>query len=96
MIAYTVPLFLRGKVITDDLVPFDTRIGASQFQAPDMSKYVEHLPGPGSGQQRREDPHDRRIVGDETQVEHGRAAADGGRFRHEIGRHRLAAEVVVH
>lgn len=44
MIAYTVPLFLRGQVITDDLVPFDTRIGASQFAAPDMSKYVERLP----------------------------------------------------
>ncbi|HXY66300.1 MAG TPA: acyl-CoA reductase [Mycobacterium sp.] len=44
MIAYTVPLFLRGQVITEDLVPFDTRIGAAQFQAPDMSKYVEQLP----------------------------------------------------
>ncbi|HYB82587.1 MAG TPA: acyl-CoA reductase, partial [Mycobacterium sp.] len=44
MIAYTVPLFLRGQVITDDLVPFDTRRGVSQFQAPDMAKYVEHLP----------------------------------------------------
>ena len=44
MIAYTVPLFLRGRVITDHLVPFDTRVGAAQFQAPDMSKYVEQLP----------------------------------------------------
>ena len=44
MIAYTVPLFLRGRVITEDLVPFDTRVGAAQFQAPDMSKYVEQLP----------------------------------------------------
>lgn len=44
MIAYTVPLFLRGQLITDDLVPFDTRVGAAQFQAPDMSKYVERLP----------------------------------------------------
>ncbi|WP_245604908.1 hypothetical protein [Mycobacterium genavense] len=44
MIAYTVPLFLRGQIITDDLVPFDTRIGAARFQAPDMSKYVERLP----------------------------------------------------
>ena len=44
VIAYTVPLFLRGEVITDDLVEFDTRIGASQFPAPDMSKYVERLP----------------------------------------------------
>ncbi|HZC93969.1 MAG TPA: acyl-CoA reductase [Mycobacterium sp.] len=44
MIAYTVPLFLRGRVITEDLVPFDTRIGASQFQAPDMRRYVQQLP----------------------------------------------------
>jgi acyl-CoA reductase LuxC len=44
VITYTVPLFLRGRIITDDLVPFDTRIGASQFQAPDMGKYVEQLP----------------------------------------------------
>lgn len=44
MIAYTVPLFLRGRVITDDLVAFDTRRGAVQFQAPDMGKYVERLP----------------------------------------------------
>ncbi|OBI12922.1 long-chain-fatty-acyl-CoA reductase [Mycobacterium sp. E2327] len=42
--AYTVPLFLRGRVITDDLVGFDTRRGAAQFQAPDMRKYVEQLP----------------------------------------------------
>jgi len=44
LIAYTVPLFLRGQLITDDLVPFDARIGASQFQAPDMTKYAERLP----------------------------------------------------
>ncbi|MDT5230388.1 MAG: hypothetical protein QOJ56_5980 [Mycobacterium sp.] len=44
MIAYTVPLFLRGRVITDDLVPFETRIGVSQFQTPDMGKYVQQLP----------------------------------------------------
>ncbi|WP_084187791.1 acyl-CoA reductase [Mycobacterium paraffinicum] len=43
MIAYTVPLFLRGRVITDDLIPFDTRIGAAQFQAPDMTKHVDRL-----------------------------------------------------
>jgi Acyl-CoA reductase (LuxC) len=42
--AYTVPLFLRGTVITDNLVTFDTRSGAAQFEAPDMSKYVEQLP----------------------------------------------------
>lgn len=50
MIAYTVPLFLRGQVITDDLVPFETRIGAAQFQAPDMSKYVESMPLKNPGQ----------------------------------------------
>jgi hypothetical protein len=44
VIAYTVPLFLRGRVITDDLVPFDNRTGVSQFQAPDMAKYVGQLP----------------------------------------------------
>ena len=44
MIAYTVPLFLRGRIITDDLVPFDNRRGLSQFQAPDMAKYVERMP----------------------------------------------------
>jgi hypothetical protein len=44
VIAYTVPLFLRGRVVTDDLVPFDTRMGAARFQAPDMRKYVERLP----------------------------------------------------
>ncbi len=42
--AYTVPLFLRGQVITDDLVSFDTRSGGAQFQAPDMSRYVDRLP----------------------------------------------------
>jgi Acyl-CoA reductase (LuxC) len=42
--AYTVPLFLRGQVITDDLVSFGTRSGAAQFQAPDMAKYVDRLP----------------------------------------------------
>jgi Acyl-CoA reductase (LuxC) len=42
--AYTVPLFLRGEVITDDLVTFGTRSGGTQFQAPDMARYVEQLP----------------------------------------------------
>lgn len=42
--AYTVPLFLRGQVVTDDLVSFGTRSGAVQFQAPDMAKYVDRLP----------------------------------------------------
>jgi Acyl-CoA reductase (LuxC) len=42
--AYTVPLFLRGQLVTDDLVSFGTRNGAAQFQAPDMAKYVDQLP----------------------------------------------------
>ena len=44
--AYTVPLFLRGELITDDLVSFGTRSGAHQFQAPDMASYVDRLPLP--------------------------------------------------
>jgi hypothetical protein len=43
-IAYTVPLFLRGQVITDNLVTFGTRSGGAEFQAPDMAKYVDRLP----------------------------------------------------
>ena len=42
--AYTVPLFLRGDVITDDLVSFGTRSGADEFQAPDMARHVHRLP----------------------------------------------------
>ena len=42
--AYTVPLFLRGELITDDLVSFGTRDGGNQFQAPDMASYVDRLP----------------------------------------------------
>jgi hypothetical protein len=42
--AYTVPLFLRGEVITDDLVTFGTRDGGAHFQAPDMARYVDRLP----------------------------------------------------
>jgi hypothetical protein len=44
--AYTVPLFLRGEVITDDLVSFGTRSGGTQFQAPDMARHVHRLPLP--------------------------------------------------
>jgi hypothetical protein len=44
--AYTVPLFLRGEVITDDLVSFGTRSGATQFEAPEMARHVDRLPLP--------------------------------------------------
>jgi Acyl-CoA reductase (LuxC) len=42
--AFTVPLFLRGQVITDDLVSFGTRSGGAAFGAPDLSRYVARLP----------------------------------------------------
>jgi hypothetical protein len=42
--AYTVPLFLRGEVITDDLMAFETRSGQTQFTAPEMAKHVDRLP----------------------------------------------------
>ncbi len=42
--AYTVPLFLRGEVITDDLVSFGTRSGSAEFRSPDMSRHVARLP----------------------------------------------------
>jgi hypothetical protein len=44
--AYTIPLFLRGEVITDDLVSFGTRSGGHQFAAPDMGRHVHRLPLP--------------------------------------------------
>lgn len=40
--AFTVPLFRRGQVIEDDLVPFATR-GGQRFLAPDPGKHVESL-----------------------------------------------------
>jgi hypothetical protein len=42
--AYTVPLFLRGEIITDNLVDFQTRGGQAHFRAPDMVRYVDRLP----------------------------------------------------
>jgi len=42
--AYTVPLFLRGEVIADDLVSFGTRSGGAEFCSPDMAKHVARLP----------------------------------------------------
>jgi hypothetical protein len=40
---FTVPLFIRGQLITDDLVPFASRLDHS-FQAPDPVKHVHSLP----------------------------------------------------
>jgi hypothetical protein len=48
--AFTVPLFLRGETITDDLVSFETRSPTVQFDAPDMLNYVEQLPLHSPGQ----------------------------------------------
>lgn len=40
---FTVPLCIRGEVITDDLVEFASRLGHT-FSAPDPAKYVDRLP----------------------------------------------------
>jgi hypothetical protein len=40
---FTVPLFVRGQLITDDLVQFASRLGHS-FQAPDPAKHAHSLP----------------------------------------------------
>jgi hypothetical protein len=43
MTTFTVPMFVRGRLITDDLVPFASRLDHS-FQAPDPVKHVHALP----------------------------------------------------
>jgi hypothetical protein len=43
MSTFTVPLFIRGELITDDLVPFASRLDHS-FQAPDPVKHAHRLP----------------------------------------------------
>jgi hypothetical protein len=43
MSTFTVPLFIRGEVITDDLVEFGTRLD-HRFEAPDPVKHVHALP----------------------------------------------------
>lgn len=43
MSTFTVPLFVRGEMITDDLVEFGTRL-EHRFQAPDPVKHVQALP----------------------------------------------------
>jgi hypothetical protein len=40
---FTVPLFIRGALITDDLVEFGTRLD-HRFQAPDPAKHAHALP----------------------------------------------------
>ncbi|WP_319448700.1 MULTISPECIES: acyl-CoA reductase [unclassified Mycobacterium] len=45
MSTFTVPMFVRGELITDDLVPFATRLEHT-FQAPDPAKHVHRLPLP--------------------------------------------------
>src|SRR5262245_12071533 len=41
----TVPLFVRGEVITDDLIEFGTRL-EYRFEAPDPVKHAAKLPLP--------------------------------------------------
>ncbi len=43
MTTFTVPMFVRGEVITDDLVPFATRLDHS-FTAPDPARHAHRLP----------------------------------------------------
>ncbi|WP_100521013.1 acyl-CoA reductase [Mycobacteroides abscessus] len=43
MSTFTVPLFVRGELITDDLVEFGTRL-EHRFQAPDPVKHAQALP----------------------------------------------------
>ena len=43
MSTFTVPMFVRGQVITDDLVPFATRLDHS-FVAPDPAEHAHRLP----------------------------------------------------
>ena len=43
MSRFTVPLFVRGELITDDLVEFGTRLD-HRFEAPDPAKHVHALP----------------------------------------------------
>lgn len=43
MTSFTVPMFVRGELITDDLIPFATRLEHS-FTAPDPAKHAHRLP----------------------------------------------------
>lgn len=43
MTTFTVPLFVRGQLVTDDLVPFASRLNHS-FEAPDPVKHAPALP----------------------------------------------------
>ncbi|WP_319455842.1 MULTISPECIES: acyl-CoA reductase [unclassified Mycobacterium] len=43
MSTFTVPMFVRGEVITDDLIPFATRLEHG-FEAPDPVKHAHRLP----------------------------------------------------
>jgi hypothetical protein len=43
MSTFTVPLFIRGQLITDDLVPFASRLD-HDFEAPDPVKHAHALP----------------------------------------------------
>ncbi|SCW35211.1 Acyl-CoA reductase (LuxC) [Sphingobium faniae] len=41
--SYVVPLIIRGNVITDDLIPFDTRRGECTILTPDTQKHLSQL-----------------------------------------------------
>jgi len=44
MSAFSIPLFIRGKVIEQDWVEFGGRGGSASFSVPDPQKYVDQLP----------------------------------------------------
>ena len=44
MSAITVPLIIRGRVISDGDVEFGGRRGAASFRAPDVGRYLDELP----------------------------------------------------
>jgi len=44
MKTYDIPLIIRGKLITDNLVDFEGRRGELTFRTPDVAKYIEQLP----------------------------------------------------
>jgi len=44
MKTYVIPLLIRGKIITDNLVDFEGRRGEVIFRTPDVTKYLDQLP----------------------------------------------------
>ncbi len=41
---YTIPLLIRGKLITSDMISFEGRRGELGFETPDVSKFLNEIP----------------------------------------------------